>query len=194
MDTRTTMIVLSIIVIAIVAIAVLLITRKRKSEHLKQQFGPEYDRAVRQHGDPRHAEAALLEREKRVEKFSIRSLSPVDRERYANEWANVQKRFVDDPSMAVIQAEKLVTSVMVARGYPMGDFEQRAADISVNYPSVVQNYRSAREITLRHAQGQSSTEELRQSMVYFRSLFDELLDSPKTATAKIGVTHERIAS
>src|SRR5580692_3172943 len=96
MDTRTTMIVLSIIVIAIVAIAVLLITRKRKSEHLKQQFGPEYDRAVLQHGDPRHAEAVLLEREKRVEKFSIRSLSPVDRERYANEWANVQKRFVDD--------------------------------------------------------------------------------------------------
>jgi hypothetical protein len=194
MDTRTTMIVLSIIVIAIVAIAVLLITRKRKSEHLKQQFGPEYDRAVRQHGDPRHAEAVLLEREKRVEKFSIRSLSPVDRERYANEWANVQKRFVDDPSMAVIQAEKLVTSVMVARGYPMGDFEQRAADISVNYPSVVQNYRSAREITLRHAQGQSTTEELRQSMVYFRSLFEELLDSPKIATAKIGVINERIAS
>jgi hypothetical protein len=194
MDTRTTMIVLSIIVIAIVAIAVLLITRKRKSEHLKQQFGPEYDRAVRQHGDPRQAEAVLLQREKRVEKFSIRSLSPGDRERYANDWATVQKRFVDDPSMAVTQAEKLVTSVMVARGYPMGDFEQRAADISVNYPSVVQNYRSAREITLRHAQGQSSTEELRQSMVYFRSLFEELLDSPKIATAKIGVINERIAS
>jgi len=106
----------------------------------------------------------------------------------------VQKRFVDDPSVAVSQAEKLVTTVMAARGYPVTDFEQRAADISVNYPAVVQNYRSAREITQRHARGQSSTEDLRQSMVYFRSLFDELLDSPKLATEKIGVSHERIAS
>jgi FtsZ-interacting cell division protein ZipA len=192
MDQRT-MIIIGIVAIAIVVvIAALLYERKRKSERLRQQFGPEYDRAVRQHGDPRQAEAVLLEREKRVEKFSIRPLAPADRERYASEWAAVQKRFVDDPSMAVTQAEKLVTAVMVARGYPMGDFEQRAADISVNYPTVVQNYRSAREITLRHAQGKSSTEDLRQSMVYFRSLFDELLESPKTV--KIGVPHERIAS
>jgi FtsZ-interacting cell division protein ZipA len=192
MDQRT-MIIIGIVAIAIVVvIAALLYERKRKSERLRQQFGPEYDRAVHQHGDARQAEAVLLEREKRVEKFSIRPLAPADRDRYATEWAAVQKRFVDDPSMAVTQAEKLVTAVMVARGYPMGDFEQRAADISVNYPGVVQNYRSAREITLRHAQGKSSTEDLRKSMVYFRSLFDELLNSPKTA--KIGVTHERIAS
>jgi hypothetical protein len=190
MDTRTIMII-AIVVIALVLIAALLVMRRRNSDHLKQQFGPEYDRAIRQHGDARHAEAALLEREKRVEKFSLRPLSPADRDRYANEWANVQKRFVDDPSMAVTQAEKLVTDVMVARGYPMGDFEQRAADISVNHPLVVQNYRSAREITLRHAQGQASTEDLRQSMVYFRSLFDDLLDSK---TEKIGVSHERLAS
>jgi hypothetical protein len=194
MDHRT-MIVLAIVVIAVVVlIAALLIQRKRKSDHLKQQFGPEYDRTLRQQGDARHAEAVLLEREKRLEKFAIRPLSPADRDRYANEWADVQKRFVDDPSMSVTQAEKLVIAVMTARGYPMGDFEQRAADISVNYPTVVQNYRSAREITVRHAQGQSSTEDLRQSMVYFRSLFDELLDSPKIANAKIGVSHERIAS
>ena len=128
----------------------------------------------------------------RVEKFSLHPLSPIEREQYANEWAAVQRRFVDDPSMAVTQAEKLVTAVMTARGYPMGDFEQRAADISVHYPLVVQNYRSAREITLRHAQGQSSTEDLRQSMVYFRSLFDELLTSHKTE--KIEVSHERVAS
>ena len=95
--------------------------------------------------------------------------------------------------MAVTQADKLVTKVMIARGYPMSDFEQRTADISVNYPGVVQNYRSARDIVVRHSQGQSTTEDLRQAMVYFRSLFDELLDSsPKTE--KIGVTHERIAS
>lgn len=192
MDQRT-MIVVAVVVIAIVVlVAALLVARKRKSDHLKQQFGPEYDREVRQRGDARHAEAVLLEREKRVEKFAIHPLSAADRDRYANDWANIQKRFVDDPSMAVIQAEKLVTGVMTTRGYPMADFEQRAADISVNYPAVVQNYRSAREITLRHAQGQSSTEDLRQSMVYFRSLFDELLDSPKNAN--IGVSHERIAS
>ena len=191
MDQRT-MIIFGVIAIAIIVLAALLVERKRRSDHLKQQFGPEYDRAIKQHGDARHAEPVLLAREKRVEKFTLHPLSPADRERYANEWASVQRRFVDDPSMAVIQAEKLVTAVMTARGYPMGDFEQRAADISVHYPTVVQNYRSAREITLRHAQGQSSTEDLRQSMVYFRSLFDELLDSHKTE--KIEVSHERIAS
>ena len=191
MDQRT-MIIIGVVPVAIVVIVALLVERKRRSDHLKQQFGPEYDRAVKEHGDVRHAEPVLLAREKRVEKFSLRPLSPTDRERYANEWASVQKRFVDDPSMAVTEAEKLVTAVMTARGYPMGDFEQRAADISVHYPTVVQNYRSAREITLRHAQGQSSTEDLRQSMVYFRSLFDELLTSHKTE--KIEVSHERVAS
>jgi hypothetical protein len=192
MDQRTTIIIVIAAVTIVVVIAALLIARRRTSDHLKQQFGPEYDRAIKQHGDARHAEPVLLEREKRVEKFSLHPLSPVERERYAAEWANVQRRFVDDPSIAVTQAEKLVTAVMTARGYPMGDFEQRAADISVHYPTVVQNYRSAREITLRHAQGQSSTEDLRQSMVYFRSLFDELLDSHKTE--KIEVSHERVAS
>ena len=192
MDQRTTIVIVIVAVAIVVVIAALLIARRRRSDHLKQQFGPEYDRAIKQHGDARHAEPVLLEREKRVEKFSLHPLSPVEREQYANEWAAVQRRFVDDPSMAVIQAEKLVTAVMTTRGYPMGDFEQRAADISVNYPAVVQNYRAAREITLRHAQGQSSTEDLRQSMVYFRSLFDELLTSHKTE--KIEVSHERVAS
>jgi hypothetical protein len=191
MDQRT-MIIIGLVAIAIVVIVALLVERKRRSDHLKQQFGPEYDRAIKQHGDAKRAEPVLLEREKRVEKFSLHPLSPVERERYAAEWGTVQRRFVDDPSTAVTEAEKLVTAVMSARGYPMGDFEQRAADISVHYPTVVQNYRSAREITVRHAQGQSSTEDLRQSMVYFRSLFDELLDARKTE--KIEVSHERIAS
>lgn len=194
MDQKTMIIIAIAVVTVVVIVAALLIERKRKSAHLKEQFGSEYDRTLREHGDTRHAEAVLLQREKRVEKLSIHSLSVVDRDRYAYEWANVQKRFVDDPSMAVTEAERLVTVVMTARGYPIGDFEQRAADISVNYPAVVQNYRSARAITVRHTQGQSSTEELRQSMVYFRSLFEELLDYPKTAKADIGVSHERIAS
>jgi hypothetical protein len=192
MDTRTlTFVVIAVVIV--IAVVALLVMRKRRSDQLKQRFGPEYDRAVLQHGDARHAEAVLADREKRVEKFSIRALPPGDRERYAEEWANVQKRFVDDPAVAVTQADKLVTKVMTARGYPMSDFEQRTADISVNYPGVVQNYRSARTIVVRHNQGQSTTEDLRQAMVHFRSLFDELLEStPKTE--KIGVSHERIAS
>jgi FtsZ-interacting cell division protein ZipA len=190
MDTRTLIIIVSIVAIAII-IAAVIISRQRKSQHLKQQFGPEYDRAVQQHGDARHAEAVLIDREKRVEKFPLRSLSQVDRERFAEEWASIQRRFVDDPSTAVNQADRLVNTVMAARGYPMSDFEQRAADISVNYPTVVENYRSAREITLRHSQGASSTEDLRQAMVYFRSLFDELLGTPKST---VGATHERLAS
>jgi hypothetical protein len=166
--------------------------RKRKSDQLKQHFGSEYDRVVQIQGDPRRAEAVPTEREKRVEKFSIRALPGGDRERYVDEWAGVQRRFVDDPSMAVTEADKLVITVMAARGYPMSDFEQRAADVSVNYPGVVLNYRAARNIVLRHTNGQSTTEDLRQAMVYFRSLFDGLPDSPKPE--KKGVSHERIAS
>ena len=192
MDTRM-LVYIAIAVVIVIVVAALLASRKRRSDQLKQRFGPEYDRAVLQHGDARHAETVLADREKRVEKFSIRPLPGGDRERYTEEWAGVQRRFVDDPSMAVTEADKLVTKVMTARGYPMSDFEQRTADISVNYPGVVQNYRSAREIVVRHTQGQSTTEDLRQAMVYFRSLFEELLDSsPKTE--KIGVSHERIAS
>jgi hypothetical protein len=147
MDTRIFLPIL-FAVLVLFAIAALLILRKRKSDQLKQRFGPEYDRVVQQHGGTRPAEAVLAEREKRVEKFSIHALPAGDRERYADEWAGVQRRFVDDPSMAVTEADRLVTKVMTTRGYPMGDFEQRAADISVSYPGVVQNYRSAREIVV----------------------------------------------
>src|SRR5665213_277226 len=116
MDNRT-LIIIIVVVAALVVVAGIVIARGRKSKHLKEHFGPEYERAVKTHGDPGHAEAELLEREKRVEKFSLRPLNPVDRERYASEWAAVQKQFVDDPSTAVTQADKLVTSVMTARGY-----------------------------------------------------------------------------
>ncbi len=136
-----------IAVLVMFAVAALLILRSRKSDKLKQRFGPEYDRVVQQRGNSRLAEAVLSEREKRVEKFAIDPLPAGDRERYADEWAGVQRRFVDDPSVAVGEADKSVTRVMTARGYPMGDFEQRAADVSVAYPEVVQNYRSARTMS-----------------------------------------------
>jgi hypothetical protein len=186
MDTR--LIVLVVIAAVAIILVVALLFRKRSSDRLKQHFGPEYDRAVKEHGAQR-AEAVLAEREQRVKKFAIHPLTRDDRERYLLEWNQVQKQFVDDPSYAVAEADKLVTNVMAARGYPMGDFEQRAADISVNYPGIVQNYRSARSIAVRRDKGQASTEDLRQAMVYYRSLFDELLDLPKTE--KIGVPHER---
>jgi hypothetical protein len=191
MDTRI-LIWIVIGAVALIVIAALLLMRKRKSAQLKQHFGSEYDRVAQEQGDPRRAEAVLAQREKRVEKLSIHPLRGIQQDGYLQEWTAVQRRFVDDPSVAVTEADSLVTSVMTARGYPMSDFEQRAADISVNYPTVVHNYRSAREIVLRHTKGHSSTEDLRQAIVCYRSLFEELLDSPKPV--KIGDSHERIAS
>lgn len=196
MDTNTlmqpgTLIAIGAGVVVLLVLVGWLVERKRRSEKLRQKFGPEYDRVVLQQGDAHKAEAMLAEREKRVSKFSIRHLTMADRERYVNEWAAVQRRFVDDPAMAVMEADSLVTALMATRGYPMTDFEQRAADISVNYPRVVQNYRAARLIVGRHSKGQATTEEMRQAMVHYRSLFEELVE---VAAEKRGAVHERIAS
>ena len=185
-----------IVGIIFVAVMIALTMRRRRSEQLKQHFGPEYDRTVvQQHGDAGRAEAALAEREKRVDAFALRTLSPIDREGYAMEWATVQRRFVDDPSAAVGTADRLVGRVMTDRGYPMSDFEQRAADISVSHPSVVQNYRTAHDIFVRHGDGKATTEDLRQAMVHYRSLFDELLEAGKKVEPidhkRRGVAHER---
>ena len=193
MDNRTLIALVIAAVVLIVVGALLATSRKRRSMRLRERFGPEYEQVLLQQGDVRHAEAVLADREKRVGKFTIRSLSRADRDRYAADWANVQRRFVDDPAMAVSEADALLTHVMAARGYPMADFEQRAADISVNYPAVVQNYRAARVIVVRHGAGQSNTEDLRQAMVHYRSLFDELLDAPRAEVAA-DLVHERIAS
>jgi hypothetical protein len=177
-----------VIVIAVIAVLIIawLVIRRRRTVRLRERFGPEYDRAVHEVG-PTRADSVLLEREKRVEKFSIRALDPDERERFVTSWRAVQSRFVDDPQKAVTEADLLVDKVMLARGYPMSDFEQRAADISVGHPHVVANYRAAREIALRHRQGQATTEDLRQATIYYRSLFDELLDAKPTAP----VTHKR---
>jgi hypothetical protein len=177
-------------VIVIAAVSIILV-RKRRSQRLKERFGPEYDLAVRQRGDLTKAETELINREKRVHSFSIKALSPAALDRFAEEWSAVQRHFVDDPALAVTEADSLVNRVMVARGYPMADFEQRAADVSVAYPAVVQNYRSACAIVRRHGRGEAGTEELRQAMVHYRSLFDELLDIPKSEVNSRGVLHER---
>jgi len=173
---------IAIVVIAIVVIAAIafMTSRKRRSQKLRQRFGPEYDRVVQQEGDPRKAEGVLEFRQKRREKFSIRPLSGANRSSFATRWNEVQARFVDDPRGAVSVADSLVTDVMQARGYPIGEFEQRAADLSVDYPVIVDNYRAGHDIALRHSSGKASTEDLRQAMVHYRMLFQELLDEPKT--------------
>src|SRR5678809_860434 len=141
-------VIVAAVVILIIAVLAWLYMRKRRSTtaDLRQKFGPEYERAVKEHGSQRKAEAKLADREKRVEKLIIRDLDPLERERFSKQWASVQSRFVDSPKGAVAEADDLVSSLMKSRGYPVSDFDQRAADISVDHPRVVENYRSAHEI------------------------------------------------
>ena len=191
MDQRTLIAIVILLAVVAIAATILVVYRKRRSQHLKQHFGPEYDRAVLERGGPAKAETELINREKRVHSFSIKALAPETRDRFADEWTRIQNRFVDDPAVAVSEADSLVNRVMAARGYPMADFEQRAADVSVTYPAVVQNYRAARVIAQRHGRGEAGTEDLRQAMVHYRSLFDELLGVPTSAATSRGVIHER---
>jgi len=182
MNTTALVIVCSVIVIAIVAIAAMIFLRKRRSERLRTRFGgAEYDRAVQEGGSRRHAEAGLDKRTDRVDSLHIRPLAPDDRARFVESWRKVQARFVDSPGGAVMEADQLLGDVMSTRGYPISDFEQRAADISVDYPLVLENYRSAHEIAVRQTRGQASTEDLRQAMIHYRTLFEELVGEPKMA-------------
>ena len=164
------------VVVAVLVVLLFVVMRKQRTVALRKRFGPEYERTVREHGAAR-AEAVLLQREKRVEKLQLRELSADERERFVTEWRTVQSRFVDDPKGAVSDADELITRLMNLRGYPMSDFGQRAADISVDHPRVVDNYRAAHEIALRHRRGEATTEDMRNALIYYRSLFDELLQT-----------------
>jgi hypothetical protein len=164
------------VIVVPLAVVGLLLVRQRRSRQLKQDFGPEYRRTVAEHGDQRAAEKELTDRRRRVEKFEIRPLDSASRERYSERWSATQRHFVDEPAAAVDDAHTLVQEVMHDRGYPAEeDFEQRAADVSVEHPNVVENYRAAHQISLQARNGGVSTEQLRQSMVHFRALFDDLL-------------------
>jgi hypothetical protein len=184
----TTQIAIVIAVAVLVAAGIgiwLFIRRERRTKSLRTQFGgTEYTRAMEEGGSRRKAEAVLDKRTDRVESFHIQPLGPGDRARFAESWRMVQGRFVDGPGGAVTEADQLLGDVMSTRGYPVGDFEQRAADISVGYPLVLENYRSAHEIALRQTRGQANTEELRQAMIHYRTLFDELVGEPEIARAK----------
>lgn len=176
MDTTT--IIIAIVVLAVLAVAVGMILRNRRTTKLKDKFGPEYARAVDETGGRRKAEVELRDREKRVEAFAIQPLRVGDRERYGAAWKTVQSEFVDNPKTAVTRADELVAEIMSARGYPVGDFEQRSADLSVDHPVVVQNYRAGHDIALRQARGDAGTEDLRQAMIHYRALFDDLVNEP----------------
>jgi hypothetical protein len=185
MDQHQLTIVIGVIV-ALVAVAAIsfLLARERRSKQLRQRFGPEYDRVLKKEGEVRRAEGVLQMRAKRHDKFSLRLLSESSRLDFAGRWKTVQSQFVDEPKGAVAQADLLVNEVMVARGYPMADFEQRAADISVDHPVVVENYRAAHAIAQRHSAGEASTEDLRKAMVHYRSLFEELLEDSSAERAE----------
>ena len=180
------MIAIAGIVIVILAVVAWILVRQRRSTTagLRQKFGTEYDRAVLTHGSERKAEAKLADREKRIEKLNIRDLDATEYERFSKQWQAVQSRFVDSPKGAVAEADDLVSSVMKARGYPVSEFDQRAADISVDHPRVVENYRSAHEIALRVGKDAATTEDLRTAMIHYRSLFDELVQVPTVAERK----------
>ena len=174
---RDTLIVLSAIVIVVLAaLAAWFTYRRMQSQRLKQRFGPEYGRAVDRLGSRTKAESELKARQTRVERLRILPLSPADAERFAHEWKVLQGRFVDNPKGVLSEADQLVRELMHKRGYPMADFAHRAADISVDHPTVVQHYRAAQAIALRDERGEADTEELRKGVVHYRALFQDLLE------------------
>jgi hypothetical protein len=169
-----------VIALAIGAVAWVYAQRQRRIR-LRTQFGPEYDRTVKEVGSPEKAESILAERAKRVRELKIRRLSHEQAETFSGEWKRIQAMFVDDPDGAVAAADRLVTDVMTARGYPIEDFDTRAADLSVEHPRVVENYRIARALATRRSRGEAGTEELRQAVVNYRALFDDLLKTDEGA-------------
>jgi len=150
-------------------------TRRKRAERLQGQFGSEYDHTVQALGNEKKAQTELEKRQKHVEALDIRPLTVDEHKRYLADWVAVQSKFVDEPDRAVVDADRLIMEVMQLRAYPISDFEQRAADVSVSYPALVSNYRAARVIALKNQEHDADTEELRQAMIYYRSLFDELL-------------------
>lgn len=166
-----------VIVVAVVIVAATAASRRRKSQRLKQHYGPEYERLVSETGDNKAAEQELLSRERRRESLDIVPLPPAALADFTSRWHAVQARFVDDPSAAVGVADRLVTEVMRQRGYPVDDFDRRAADISVDHPHIVDNYRAAHGIHLSQRNGDVSTEQQRKAFVHYRALFEKLLES-----------------
>jgi len=169
-------IVLIVALVAAIGVAAWLFMQKRRTDSLQNRFGPEYDRTVAEHHDQKSAERELEHRAERVEHLQLRPLAREERDQFVARWQTVQAQFVDNPTDATAEADDLVGQVMATRGYPVGDFEQRAADVSVNHPRVVEHYRAGHALALKAARGESDTEDLRQAFVHFRALFEDLLE------------------
>ena len=180
-------VIVAIVVIAALAVLGYAAMQRRRTAQLQQRFGREYDREIERRGDRREAESELQERFSRHQDLDIRELDPAARREYAARWRQAQANFVDQPAVAIAEADALVIEVMRDRGYPTGgDFEQRAADVSVDHPDVVEHYRAAHGISQRATEGGAGTEDLRQAMVHFRALFDELLGADQRHTTEAG--------
>ncbi|MGD0737852.1 MAG: hypothetical protein ABR976_22185 [Terracidiphilus sp.] len=173
-----------IFIVLLIAFGVYRAVRKSRSTAFKNRFGTEYDRAVLEHGSTHKAESKLSDREARVETLKLRELGATERERFLSEWHTVQSRFVDHPKAAVLEADDLINSILEARGYPKANFQQRAADVSVTYPGVMEHYRTANAIAVRTGPREATTEELRTAMIQYRAIFDDLLQVGKPVETK----------
>jgi hypothetical protein len=185
--------ILLLVLVAAVAIIALLIwsaMRKRRSTLLRDRFGDEYDRTVKQHGRRGPAEAALQERTKRVAQLDIRPLTPQERTAFTQEWTEVKAVFVDSPPEAVLHADRMVAQMMAARGYPMADFDRRYEDLSVDHGDVARHYRAGHDITLRQGRGEAGTEDLRQAMKHYEALFDHLVSDVSDAVKHRPITRQ----
>ena len=189
-STETWAIVGIVVVLALIAFAAWLFLQKKQSKRLQQRFGPEYGHAVGDLGSRSKAESELKARESRVESLKLVALSPAEAVRFSQSWSALQGRFVDNPKGVVAQADQLVRELMLARGYPVGDFERRAADISVDHATVVDHYRAAQAIAVRDQRGEANTEEQRKAVVHYRALFDELLDLKAVVQAPVVPLHQ----
>lgn len=192
MDSRLMWLIAAAVIVVLAAVLMVAVRRQR-SARLRRRFGPEYERTVREAGSVRTAEAALQARATRVARLHLRPLAPGVAARFLERWRAVQAQFVDNPQGSVSEADRLVDDVLRERGYPVGEFDQRVEDISVDHPHVVMNYRAARSIADKHARGQASTEDLRQAMVHYKALYAELLGEA-TASAESVVTARRMTA
>lgn len=181
-------------VVGVVLLALLgvLVWQRQRSEALRARYGPEYERTVHRLGDKRRAESELLKRQERVEQLDIVPLSAQQQNAYLQQWRAVQTYFVDDPKRAVTDADGVVEEVMKARGFPIAEFEQRVADLSVHHPRAVENYRAAHQLTQRYRRGQGTTEDLRQAMVHYRGLFEDLLEDREHAEREVPMARRAI--
>lgn len=178
----TLVVVLIIVAVGIIVAGAVVLMKARRTQRLRERFGPEYNRVVETTGSRKYAEAGLEKLEKRVESYHIRSLTAAERSDYIQQWRQIQAQFVDDPRTALAEADSLIQAIMSARGYPMADFERRAADISVDHPLVVEEYRAGHAIAARQARGLTSTEDLRMGMIHYRALFEDLVENAHTHT------------